>query len=118
MLPLLFRQVSGHLHVDRRVHVAALARLADDRHPLALQTKHLTLLCHFRNLEPEGSATDPRDGDLAAEDSRRDRDRDANVQVSTFALEGGMRLEVHAQLQIAGGRAAHARLALAGHADP
>ena len=51
--PLLGCEIPWQLDANRRVEITSLIGMIDGRHPVTLQTKHLTVLRSWRDLQPQ-----------------------------------------------------------------
>src|SRR5262249_5129752 len=116
-LSLFRRERARELHVGRGVQVARLGILAGHRHAVSLQPEYLTVLRRDRNLQAQRLAAKRLHVRLAAQHGRRQRNRDARVEVASLPLALLVRRGADAQIEIAGLRAAGALLAFAGDAD-
>src|SRR5215470_376291 len=99
-------QLTRKLHIGGRKQIAVLCGLADDRHAVAFEPEHLSVLRRRRNLQPQGFSGDRLHVHLAAKDRCRQRNLHPYVEILTLALEVGMRRDADAQVQIAGGTTA------------
>src|SRR4051812_42576380 len=97
---LLLGQRAGELDLHRRVQIAAIVRLANRGHAMALQSEHLAALRGLRNLEPDGPGNGWHLG-LAAKHGGRDRHSHVGVQVHPLAFEDRVRPNTNPQIQIA-----------------
>ena len=98
-----------HHHVAEQVAGRLAAHSLD---ALAAQAKGLAALRLVRHLDAR-AALQSRNLDLAAERSDRKRHRHLAVQVVMLALEHGVRLDMHLNVQVPRGPAVHAGLAFA-----
>src|SRR4051812_46851024 len=97
---LLLGQRAGELDLHRRVQIAAIVRLSNRRHAMALQPEHLAALRGLRYFEPDGPG-DGRHLRLAAKHRGRDRHSHVGVQVHPLAFEDRVRPNTNPQIQIA-----------------
>src|SRR5207253_5499300 len=114
-LPLLARQLLGHLDGDANVLVAALETV-QGRDPLPLQPEHLPALrpggdAHLHLAVQRGHL------DVRAHRGLGEADRYLADDLGVLADEDGMLLHVHDDVQISGRTAALAGLALAGQLE-
>src|SRR5688572_6557880 len=91
-----------------RVEIATVTRVADFRHAITLETKHLATLGEGGNSKSHRPPLDGSDLDLAAEDRGCDGHRHLEVQIPPLSLELEMGGEAHAQVQVARWGAARA----------
>ena len=115
MLPLFLGQRPRQLHFDGGIEIAAVVRLADVRHAMALEAEDLAVLRALWNLQPD-AAGDRRHLGFAAEDGGRDRHRNLRLQVAAVPFEHRVRFHLHAQVQVARGSAVAPGGAFAGRA--
>src|SRR5580692_7141860 len=104
-----------HDYLDFDVLVAARA-VAGTGHAFFFQAQRLAAVCRRRDAH-ERAAVDRGDFDFCAQRGFAHRDRNFGVQIVAAAFEERMRLYVHAQIQIAWGRAHGSCVAFARDAD-
>src|ERR1700741_1669746 len=117
MCPLLGRQRAGEIDLHCDIEIPMLRGLSDDRHAVAFETKHLSVLRRRWNLEADGLSRERGDFGLAAEYGCCERNRDVRIEIAPLRLEGWMRCLPDAQIQVPGLTAARAQLAFAADAD-
>ena len=81
------RERPRQLHIDRRVQIAVIVRLANRRHAVPLQPEHLAVLRRRGNLQSHDLAAERPDLGLAAEHRRRERHGHLRVEIAPLALE-------------------------------
>src|SRR5438552_6441382 len=106
------------MYFYRRVQIASRVRFPDSRHAMSAQAKYASGIGGWGNSQTQCGAGKRRHGHIAAENRRRDGDRDTRVEILSAAFESRMRLDVHDQIQIAGRSARWSSFALAARANP
>src|SRR5262249_24547368 len=112
--PLLVGELRRDGDPDANLGVAAAAAV-DVRHAFAAQRDHPAMLGAGRDADLLAAAVDDRNLELGAERRLGDVDRQGADDVDALALKELVRLDLEDDVEVAGGAAARAGLAPAGH---